>query len=584
VAAPDATLSFGELERLSNQLARRLRALHVVAETPVGLCLPRSAALVVGALGVLKAGGAYVALDPNHPTDRLCGMLRDSGAAAVVCSPIVERRLSDGAGHRIALDSSWVGLDYLSSEPLAPGGSGDLAYIIYTSGSTGAPRGVMLEHGGLLNLTRWHQRAFGITELDRTTQIANPGFDASVWELWPSLTAGASLHMPADDLRTDPVALRNWLIAQRITVSFLPTLLAEVMIELEWPARTPLRYMLTGGDRLRRGPGAHLPFTLVNNYGPTEATVVATSGAVPHGSDLMELPTIGRAIDNVELHVVDDQLRPVATGETGELLIGGAGVGRGYVNQPELTEERFVPDPFSTDPRARLYRSGDRVRVLPSGEIEFIGRVDGQVSIYGRRVELGEIETALVGHRDVQSTVVVAEEYVPGGWRLIAFVVPVEGRQLTPQALRVSLAETLPDYNIPVRYVWLDKLPIASTGKVDRSALLATMPSSVERPGLLGKPRNPAEQALASLVAELLGLDEVGVHENFFMLGGHSLLGAQLIARIDDRYGIEMPLRTLFDHPSVAEIAQEVERLLTADLEAMSEEAAERLAGELMGG
>lgn len=580
VSAPDGRLSYAELDECASRLGRRLRAAGVGFEAPVALCLPRSAALVVGALGILKAGGAYVALDPANPSGRIQFMLRDSGAGVVVTSA----NLAAKVGHRatvVNLDAAGRSPDGEEVElPETKCGMQNLAYVVYTSGSTGQPKGVLIEHASLLNLVRWHQRAFALNEHDRGTQIASPGFDAVVWELWPLLSAGAAVHIPPEELRTDPVSLRDWLVERRITVTFLPTALAEAILALDWPAKPALRYLLTGGDVLRRHPQGRIPFPVVNNYGPAEATVVATSGIVPALAEDAEeagAPTIGTPIDSVIVHVVDDNLQPVDGGAVGELLIGGAGVARGYLNRPELTAEKFVPDPWSPEDR-RLYRTGDLVRERADGELEFVGRVDEQVQIAGRRVELGEIEAALDQHPDVDRSVVILAGG-ESGKRLVAFALPSGDSRPDTQTLRASVAATLPDYMIPAEINWLTELPMTVSDKVDRSALAQRVGAASAGRGT--SPRNDLEEALVGIVAELLGLDVVGIDENFFLLGGHSLLGAQMIARIEDRFGVEVPLRDLFEKPTVAEMAQEVERLIVAELEAMSDEEAEGLAPAL---
>ena len=578
VSAPDETLTYGQLERRANQLAHRLRALGVDSDRLVGLCVERSAGLVVGALGILKAGCAYVALDPSHPKERLGFMLRDSRAEVLVTGGAVAARLDTLEAAVVALDTGRAELDLEpTGAPAADHPAGDLAYVIYTSGSTGAPKGVLVEHASLRNLIFWHRRAFAITEADRATQIASPGFDAAVWELWPYLTAGASIHVPTDVVRADPVALRDWLVAERVSVSFLPTALAEAVLTLDWPAELPLRYLLTGGDTLHRYPPPGLSFAVVNNYGPTEGTVVATSGVVRPSPNRLGEPSIGKPIAGVRAYVVDDQLNPVPVGTAGELLIGGDGVARGYLNRPALTDEKFIPDPFSGTPGARLYRTGDLARHRPDGEIEFLGRIDEQVKIRGNRIELGEISATLDRHPAVRSSVLVVDERGAGERRLIAYVVPADGRHPNAEQLRAHLAQHLPDYMLPAVFVCLEELPLTPNGKVDRAALPAPSAANTAQPPDSARPENELEQVLETVVAELLDLDRVGVNENFFMLGGHSLLGAQLITRIGDCFGVEMSLRSLFDNPTVAGMAAEVERLVVADLEAMSDSDAARL-------
>jgi amino acid adenylation domain-containing protein len=573
VSGPDEMLTYGELERRANQLANHLRTLGLDRGRVVGLCLERSAALIVGALGILKAGCAYVALDPNHPEERLGFMLRDSGADVFVSSGPVAAKLDTGEAVVVALDTGRAELDLEPTVAPDPGDSGGaLAYVIYTSGSTGTPKGVPVEHTSLRNLIFWHQRAFAITEADRGTQLASPAFDAAVWEVWPYLTAGASIRIPTDEVRADPVALRDWLVAERVSVSFLPTALADAVMTLDWPAECALRYLLTGGDTLHRYPPPGLPFALVNNYGPTEATVVATSGLVSPRSNARGAPSIGKPIANVRVYVVDDQLEPVPAGTPGELLIGGDGVARGYLNRPALTAEKFIPDPFSGTPGKRLYRTGDFVRQRPDGEMEFLGRVDEQVKVQGNRIELGEISATLHRHPAVRSSVVVVDEHRSEERRLIAYLVADGGRPPDTEQLRAHLAEHLPSFMLPAAFVCLEELPLTPNGKVDRAALPAPSAANTVQPPDSARPENELQQVLETIVAELLELDRVGVEENFFMLGGHSLLGAQLITRIGDRFGVEMSLRSLFENPTVAGMAAEVERLVLADVEAMSDD------------
>lgn len=582
VAAGDGSLSYGELDERANRLANRLRGLGVGPDTLVGLCLERSAGLVTGALGILKSGGAYVALDPSYPAERLEFMLRDAQAPVLVTNRSRAARLDAGAAIVIVLDDPANGLESESAAAPAHRASvGDLAYVIYTSGSSGLPKGVMVEHRSLLNLVFWHRRAFAVTAADRATQVASPGFDAAVWELWPYLTSGASIHVPPDEIRGDAAALRSWLVGERVTISFLPTPLAEAVMSLDWPADADLRLLLTGGDALHRHPSPELPFALVNNYGPTEGTVVSTSGSVPPVEAARLAPSIGRPIDNVRVYIVDSDLRLCRIGQPGELLVGGHLLARGYLHRPELTAEKFIADPFSGKAGARLYRTGDLVRYRPSGEIEFLGRLDQQVKIRGHRIEPGEIAATLDLHPEVRSSLVVAREDTPGEKRLVAYLVPADGVRPGADEMRQHVARSLPDYMLPAAFVWLDELPVTANGKVDRAALpapgCAPTATSGEHDAEL---RTELEAVLAAMICELLHLEVVRLDENFFVLGGHSLLGAQLLARVRDRFGVEMALRGLFDHPTVSAMAGEVERLLVLQLEAMSDQEAVDLAAE----
>jgi acyl-coenzyme A synthetase/AMP-(fatty) acid ligase/acyl carrier protein len=422
---------------------------------------------------------------------------------------------------------------------------------------------------------QWHQRAFHITAADRATLQASPGFDAAVWEMWPYLAAGASVHVVDESLRPAPERLRDWIIEKGITITFLPTAVAEAMLNLAWPAKSALRVLLTGADTLRRYPPPDLPFALVNNYGPTECTVVATSGEIRANDESDGAPSIGRAIDNVEIHIVDNQLNPVAKGGAGELLIGGAGVGRGYLNRPELTAQKFISDPFSKRPGARLYRTGDLARMRSDGQIEFMGRMDEQIKIRGYRIEPGEITAVLNRHPAIRTSYVTAYTNGAGESNLAAYVVAAQDRPNVTE-LRAFLGEHLPEHMVPSTFVALPELPMTAHGKVDRAAL--PKPTAENQLDERFEPaQSEVEQWLASFLSGLLKVGRVGRDDNFFNLGGHSLMGAQLIAKVQQRFGVELSLRGLFDHPTIAEISSEIERLIFVKLQMMSEEEAQRL-------
>jgi len=577
VAAGKQTITYGELDARANQLGNYLRTLGVGPEVVVGLCLERSVGFVVGALGILKAGGAYLPLDPAYPRERLRFMLTDAQAPVLVTRREIADGLAEGAWHTVALDTERSDIArQAASDPESTVDADTLAYVIYTSGSTGEPKGVEITHGSLQNLVFWHREAFAVTAADRATQIASPAFDASVWELWPSLTAGASVHVPDEETRVAPELLRDWLVAQGITISFLPTPLAEAAMTLVWPSATALRILLTGGDKLHTYPPASLPFTVINNYGPAENTVVATSGRVLPTENPGAPPSIGRPITNVEAHILDAEHRPVAAGSEGELYLGGASLARGYRHRPQLTAEKFVPDPFSAVSGARLYQTGDVVRARPDGSIDFVGRSDDQVNIRGRRIELGEIITTLNRHAAVRASHVVAREDLAGELRLVAYVVPNPGHEPTANALQAFLGTSLPDFMVPATFVRIEAMPTTANGKVNHAALPAPDATNHLWEETSAEPRTPLEERLTEIVATLLGVEQVGINNNFFLLGGHSLLGMQLISRARDAFGVEIPLLKLFESPTVAELAAEVERLIVADVEAMSEEDVQR--------
>lgn len=586
VATPDAyalteggeILTYRDLDEQANQLAHHLIALGVERETIVGLCMNRSAQTVICALAVLKAGGAYLPLDPAYPIERIAFMLSEAQPRVLITEQNMAQQLASGPWQIVTIDS---GRDQFDRQPLTSPGvevsAAQLAYVIFTSGSTGQPKGVEITHDSLLNLVFWHRREFEVTQRDKASHLASVGFDASVWEVWPYLTAGASLHLPDVETRVSPEMLRDWLIDEEISISFLPTALAERVMTLKWPEQSSLRFLLTGADTLHRYPAAGLPFQLVNNYGPTECTVVATSGRVLPGDGMNSLPTIGLPIANTKVYILDESLQPVAPGKSGELYIGGAGVARGYLNRPDITAERFICDPFSLESGARLYKTGDLAFELPDGQIAYLGRLDDQIKILGYRIEPNEIVAVLDRHPAIQSSVVVARGSSCEEKRLAAYLVMRNGSIPAAAEVRTFLQNELPEYMVPSIFVCLDALPLTANGKVDRAALPDPDPENTLRDEPFTAPRTPIEERLAKILTTLLSLNEVSINDNFFLLGGHSLLGTQLIAKIRGAFGVELGLRTLFDTPTIADLSTEIERLILARVESMSEDEAQRL-------
>lgn len=582
LVANDQAITYRELNRQANQLAHYLQSLDVGPNVLVGVCLERSLDMVVALLGILKAGGAYVPLDPTYPPLRLAFMMEDTQAPVLITRQRQAARLPAHNVQVVCLDSDAAVLAQQSTADTTPTPTSTaLAYVIYTSGSTGQPKGVQITHESLLNLIFWHQRVFSVSPEDRATQLAGPAFDATVWELWPYLTIGASVYLPDEDTRVTPLRLRNWLIEQQITITFLPTALAEGVMALEWPMQATLRYLLTGADTLHRYPSPDLPFTLVNNYGPTENTVVTTSGPVPPTKRLDALPSIGRPIANTQVYILDEQLRQVPIGEIGELYIGGASLSRGYLHRPDLTAERFIRHPFSDEPGARLYKTGDLARFLPDGQIAFLGRDDTQIKIRGYRIEPDEIVSMLNSHPAIEASVVtaMASEESAGDKSLVAYIVPASGAHASVTALQEHLRTYLPDYMIPVTFIKLEALPLTPNGKVDRRALPAPSAANTLRDdaGTETESYTVVEERVEAIVSSLLRLDRVGLDDNFFLLGGHSMLGTQVIAQMADTFGVDIPLRTLFDGPTVRDLSAEVERLVVAQLETISEEEVQRL-------
>jgi len=593
-------LSYAELDRRSNQLTRYLASVGIGPDQLVGLCMERSPAMVVASLAILKAGGAYVPLDATLPADRLDFILRDAEPRVVVTADGLAAKLPSGDWRVVDFNFQAAEIAAFSCEPFAcPATAENLAYVIYTSGSTGQPKGVEITHRGLANLVSWHVRAFDVTRNDRASHQAVLGFDAAVWEIWPYLAAGASVHIPPEPCRTSPEAMRDWLVTEQITITFLPTPLAERMLLLKWPDQTALRILLTGADTLHHRPSPDLPFALVNNYGPTECTVVATSGTVaprdsakPYSSNQYssdqpsnQLPTIGRPIDNTQIYIVNEEMQQVPAGAVGELCVAGAGLARGYHKRADLTLQKFVPNLFHAQHSAngnshssgRLYRTGDLARLLPNGEIEFMGRLDEQIKIRGFRIEPGEIIGVLNEHPGVQASTVVAQENRSGEKSLVAYVVIAPAAALSSSTLRVHLMKRLPDYMVPAVFVRMQALPVTANGKVDRAALPAPCDDNRLGEDNFVAPSGPVQERLAVILASLLHVERIGANDNFFLLGGHSLLGTQLIARVNETFGVELPLLQLFDHPTLTEISDAIETLILAKLETKSAGDAHRL-------
>ncbi|EGO65798.1 lichenysin synthetase A [Acetonema longum DSM 6540] len=550
VAFEERRLTYRDLNEKANQLARVLKAKGVQANRIVGILTERSPEMLIGILGIMKAGGAYLPIDPEYPADRIAYMLEDSGAAVCLTQRHLAALLSFGGESIDLSDRSLYGGD--NSNPPRETAAQDLAYVIYTSGSTGRPKGVEIQHASLANLIGWHQRVYEITEADRATQLAGQAFDASVWEIWPYLTAGAGLYILDNETRTSPAALIQWLKRNRITISFMPTPLAEVLLSEPWPADTPLRALLTGGDKLRRRPAADLPFTLLNHYGPTENTVVATWTPVAAGAAQDVLPSIGQPVDNSQVYIVNryNQLQPV--GIPGELCIAGDSLARGYLNKPELTAEKFAPNPFM--PGTRMYRTGDLARWMPDGNIEFLGRIDYQVKIRGFRIELGEIEAELLKHPSVKEAVVMTRPDANGNPYLCAYF--AAERELDGAALRQHLARELPEYMIPSYFIQLDTLPLTPNGKIDRKAL--PEPDAAVNAGAdYAAPENETEEMLVRIWQEVLKIERIGIKDNFFSLGGDSIKGIQVLSRLS-HCGYHLEMRDLFKYPVIEELSRRV--------------------------
>jgi amino acid adenylation domain-containing protein len=557
-------ITYGQLNSRANVLAQRLTFLGVGPEVRVGVAASRSAELIVALLAVLKAGGAYVPLNPGYPDERLLFMVQDSCIQVLLASQEHESRLS-GVVRKLPAESAvrltWLkesgesGLrESIPNTPLRVGAN-HLAYVIYTSGSTGTPKGVMVTHRNLCNLIEAQTGFARITRESRVAQVNSPSFDVSQGEIWGALTTGATLCILPQELLPGPQAV-GWL--QEQSASFLmatPSFLGALPIE-DLPN---LETVVSGGEpctaemvsawcKGRR---------FVNAYGPTETTIWSTCVCCLASRDQ---PSIGQPIRNTEVYVLDRQLEPVPIGIPGELFIGGVGVARGYLNRPDLTAEQFLPNPFSQTQGARLYRTGDKVQYRTDGSLEFLGRLDHQVKIRGYRIELGEIESVLRQYPDVHEAVVLVRVHASGDKWLVGYVTTRSQYSPDLRALRSFLKERLPEYMLPADFVWLEKLPLNSSGKLDRQALPAPDRAHPELGVALEGPGTNTEKSLAAIWKELLEIGEVGLHDNFFELGGHSLLATQVLARIQTRLKVEVSLRVLFDNPTLAELARTIEQ------------------------
>jgi amino acid adenylation domain-containing protein len=586
------SLSYRDLAARAGRLARFLRGLGVGPETVVGLYLPRGVDAVVAALGVWLAGGAYLPLDPDYPVDRLMFMLTDSRASVVLGTGDLLDDLPAGRARTVALDDPAVTTALAQPPTTAPPDPGThpdrLAYVIYTSGSTGTPKGVQITHRGVLNLIEAQSGAFGIEPAQPVLQFASTSFDAAVSETWVSLATGATLIVATTQDRNDPHRLTTLIRRHQVQVATLPPSLLALLTPTDL---TTLTTLISAGEELptalaRTWAAQH---RLLNAYGPTETSVCATIATIqpvepvePATSTAPVLP-IGTPIANTRVYVLDANLRPVPVGVSGDLFIAGLALARGYRNRPALTAHHFIADPFTTPPTnqvtdpptnapgARMYRTGDRARWRPDGQLEFLGRTDRQVKIRGIRIETGEIETALTTHPAIRTAVVTTDGQGPER-RLLAYLVPTNHHDGLPPStdLRTHLRTQLPDYMIPTSYTELTALPLTPNGKINHTAL----PTPTTRPDQATTqqaPEGPTEELLTRIWADILHTDQIGATDDFFDLGGHSLLATQVTSRIGAMFGVELQLSALFDTPTVRALADLIEGRILAEVEHMTE-------------
>ena len=554
-------LSYRELNQRANRLAERLRTLGVGPEVVVGLCTERSLEMVVGMLGILKAGGAYLPLDPSHPRERLHFMLEDAGARVLLVQEKLAESFSGETIPIIPLENAGQG--FSDKQPPAGPEPGNLAYIMYTSGSTGKPKGVPIEHLNVVAFLHSYQPFQFNGERRIGTNVAPFCFDTSVEEIFGNLCFGGTVHIIRPEHSTDARYFARYLVEQGINFSYMvPDMIEPVARELaDLRGRLKLQCLVTGlapkkqyvlqafrdlSDNLR----------ILNAYGPTEVTYGATAFEFHTASEPNREVPIGKPFANYQVYVVDEKLQPVPIGVAGELLIGGVGLARGYLNQPELTAEKFIPDLFGNEPGARLYRSGDLVRYLPDGNIEFLGRVDSQVKIRGFRIEPGEIEASLARHEAVERAVVTVRESPAGDQRLAAYIVFKQAQHASAGELRSFLRDKLPDYMAPSAYSFLEALPLMVSGKVDMKALPEPDWNSLGREESILAPSNAMEAQLVQVWQKILGIAPIGIRDNFFDLGGHSMLAVSLFSEMEKVFGMHLSLATLFQAPTVEQLAR----------------------------
>ncbi|MFN6500838.1 MAG: non-ribosomal peptide synthetase [Nostoc sp. DedQUE01] len=563
-------LTYQDLNTCSNKLAHHLQKIGVGSEVLVGICISQSIEMIIGLLGILKAGGAYVPLDPSYPQERLNFMLEDAQVSVLLTQENLLKHFEGFSNPIISIDKDWKIITQEKEDNLKSDlNSDNLAYIIYTSGSTGKPKGVAVPHKAVNRLV-CNTNYIKLSPSDKIAQASNASFDAATFEIWGALLNGAQLVMISKDVTISPHELALQLREKSINVLFLTTALFQQIVRDVPQAFATLKYFLFGGETvntrwIKKILESGAPKHLIHVYGPTENTTFSSYYCVDELPSAISLP-IGRPITNTQIYILDTYLQPVPIGVTGELYIGGEGLAREYLNRTELTAKNFITHPFSKKPQARLYKTGDLARYLPDGNIEFLGRIDNQVKIRGFRIELSEIEAVLSQHPAVNETIVIAGEDVPDDKYLVAYIVPKQERipmedvQSFASLLRQFLKEKLPEYMVPKAYMVLESLPLTANGKVDRHALPIPETITFNNQDYVA-PRSQVEKLLAEIWAKVLGKEQVGVHDNFFELGGHSLLATVLTSRIRDTFQIDLPVRNLFETPTVEELAKYIDTM-----------------------
>jgi amino acid adenylation domain-containing protein/non-ribosomal peptide synthase protein (TIGR01720 family) len=563
-------LTYGELDRRANQLAHRLQRLGVGPEVMVGVCLEKSVEMALAVLGVLKAGGVIVPLDPSYPKERLAFVMADACLSLLLTIHSLRALLPESQAQTILLDQEWkeIALEP-TTQPDGKGSVDQLLYVIYTSGSTGTPKGVSLPHRALINLLNWHEAT--LYRHARTLQFAPLSFDASFHELFAAWSSGGTLYVVAESMRRDVVRLITFLAERAIEKAILPVVMLNQIAQKsarQTHGLRSLREVIATGEQLQVTTSLTALFeklenapTLHNHYGPSETHVVTAYTVPGPVSNWPTHPPIGRPIANTQIYLLDSQLQPVPIGVVGELFVGGMNLARGYLGRADLTAERFLPHPLSQHGGERLYKTGDLARYQTDGVLEYLGRQDHQVKIRGYRVELEEIESLLHQHADVREAVVLVYEEAGGDKEIVAYVIPKQEHSLTTNQLRVYLQSKVPDYMVPSSFMLLETLPLTPNGKVDRRTLPHPVSVRPELDVAFVSPRTPAEEVVAGIWTEILGVEHIGIYDNFFQLGGHSLRAVQVISRVRDAFQVEVPLQSLFERPTVDGLVRELAQL-----------------------
>ncbi len=597
LVSDSGSINYQQLHQKAKTLAQSLQKMGLGRDSVIGVYLPRDHQLIVSCLAVIYSGAAYLPIDLKVPPKRLQFMLHDSAASLLITQSELTEHLDDMIISTLCVDqhgqegfkpSDDPVIDDLVIDDLAIDIQGhDPAYLIYTSGSTGKPKAVVINHSALLNLVQWHQRVYQVTSQDRASHLAGLGFDAAVWELWPYLCAGATVVLCDDETRLSAKQLLHWYVKHDITLSFLPTPLAEAFLQEvsknnSLAEKLPLRFLLTGGDKLRSRPVPGLPFRLMNHYGPTENTVVTTATEIlpaakeTRGQHLAPMPPIGKPIDNTQVYLLDGKLQPVPIGARGTLFISGAGISLGYLNQPDLNAKRFISNPFAKEGHRILYNTGDHARYLANGELEFLERDDFQVKIRGLRIELGEVETALLSHPLVQQGIVLAlpiennndtkQDHKQDDKQIVAFYQQPSRQEceqkLDENELRQHMAKFLPDYMLPAYFIGVDSFQLTPNGKIDRHSLSLPSQTTEQSRDQVSAPATDTEKEITDLWATQLGLapDQLGSGDNFFHRGGHSLLATKIIAKINQQFSLDLPVSSLFQQPTIASLSKLIDK------------------------